>query len=163
MHVADGETALLADALQRLNRDHDARGALELLETYPRRFPRGQLAGEVALVESEALLKLGQREELVERLDPAVVGQYPRAPELSLLRAEALAKLGRCSEALATFSALLDGPLEPETRERALYGRALCRAAVGRSDGAREDLARLLAEFPSERPKVMRALQSLER
>jgi hypothetical protein len=158
----DPESALLATALQRLHREHDASGALSLLEAYPRRFPRGQLAGEVALVEAEALLKLGRREALVERLDPDIVGKYPRAPELALLRAEALSKLGRCAEALPAFSALLDGPLEPQTRERALFGRALCRATVGRSEGAREDLARLLVEFPSEKPKIARVLESLE-
>src|SRR5262249_11723602 len=57
-HVADGETALLADALTRLHHEHDAVGALSILEGYPQRFPHGQLAGEVALVEAEALLKL---------------------------------------------------------------------------------------------------------
>jgi tetratricopeptide (TPR) repeat protein len=158
----DAESALLASALQRLHREHDASGTLLMLESYPSRFPHGQLAGEVALVEAEALLKLGRREELVERLDPSRIGRFPRASELLLLRAEALAKLGRYSEASAAFSELLDGPLEREPRERALYGRALCRMELGRADGAREDLALLMAEFPSEKPKVMRALQSLE-
>ena len=160
--MADGETAFLADALKRLHHEHDAVGALALLETYPQRFPRGQLAGEVALVEAEALLKLGRREELVEHLDPKVIADLPRAPELSLLRSEALAKLGRCQEALPGYSALLEQPLDPPTRERALFGRALCRTSLGRIEGAREDLARLLAEFPDEKVKVTRLLQSMD-
>jgi hypothetical protein len=162
LHPVDGETALLAAALHRLHREHDPSGTLALLSDYDQRFPRGELAAEVTLVQAEALLKLGRRDELVERLDPEIVGKYPRAPELALLRAEALAKLGRGAEALTAFSALLDGPLESQALERALFGRALCRAAVGRSEGARADLARLLAEFPSEKPKIARVLESLE-
>jgi hypothetical protein len=160
--VADGETALLAGALHRLHREHDALGALAMLEAYPRRFPQGQLAGEVTLVEADALLKLGRREELVERLNPEVIGQYPLANELALVRAEALAKLDRCQEALPAFSALLVEPLEPQPRERALYGRALCRVSLGRTEGAREDFARLLVEFPSDKAKVFRVLETLE-
>jgi tetratricopeptide (TPR) repeat protein len=157
----DAEANLLAQALQLLHRHHDTQGALSLLESHASRFPHGQLSGEVALVRAEALLRLGRRQELVEQLDPEATKGLPRAAELSLLRAEVLSQLGRCNEAIPGFSALLGGALEARLRERALFGRALCYAAGGRASEAREDLARVLEEFPAKRARVLQTLEGL--
>jgi tetratricopeptide (TPR) repeat protein len=157
----DAEASLLATALQLLHQHDDARGALTVLAGHASRFPHGQLSGEVALVRAEALLKLGRRKELVEWLDPSMISGLPRAAELTVLRAEALSQLARCDQAIDTFSALLGQSPVARLRERALFGRALCYASTGRADEAREDLSRVLDEFPAKRAKVLQALQNL--
>src|SRR5262249_11397782 len=142
----DAEVSLLAEALRRLHRDHDAAGALGLIAAYKVHFPHGDLAGEAVLIKAEALSRLGRRSELVESLDPRSTAQLPGATSLSLLRGEALAQLGRCREAVPAFTAVLGGSPEPELAERALLGRAHCLIAIGETTGARADLARLLSE-----------------
>ena len=58
------------------------------------------------------------------------------------------AEFGRSAEARADFAAVLESATGP-VRERALYGRAVCAAALGDLAGARADLANYLIEFPS--------------
>ncbi len=157
----DAEATFLATALQLLHQHDDARGALTVLAGHASRFPHGQLTGEVALVRAEALLKLGRRKELVDSLDPGSISGLPRAAELSVLRAEALSQLARCDEAIATYTALLGQSLASRLRERALFGRALCYGTTGRTNEAREDLSRVLDEFPAKRAKVLQALENL--
>jgi hypothetical protein len=48
------EAALLSHALRRLRVDHDAAGALQLLDEHDRRFPDGTLASEAAQLRLEA-------------------------------------------------------------------------------------------------------------
>jgi hypothetical protein len=156
------EATLLGEALTRLHRSHDAPGALSAIARYSERFPRGQLAGEATLVQAEALSRLGRREELVARLDPDTIAQSPRPADLKLLRGEALAQLGRCREAIPVFTAILEGD-QPELRERSLFGRALCSANEGRVNQARDDLSRIVIEYPKARPKVEQILDGLNR
>ncbi len=148
--------------MTRLHRSHDAPGALSAIAKYSERFPRGQLAGEATLVQAEALSRLGRREELVARLDADTIAQSPRPADLKLLRAEALAQLGRCREAIPAFTEILEAD-QPELRERSLFGRALCSVNEGRANQARDDLSRIVVEYPKARPKVEQILDGLNR
>jgi TolA-binding protein len=67
-------------------------------------------------------------------------------------RAELRAERGRCGAALNDFNPLLAAEAPPDlVTERALYGRATCRAQQGDGAGARRDLEHYLARFPSGR------------
>jgi tetratricopeptide (TPR) repeat protein len=73
--------------------------------------------------------------------------EMPRGGELSLLRAELFKERGNCAGALATFDQVLDeGPAA--LAERALWGRAGCHAAMGRTEESRADLEQYLRLFP---------------
>jgi len=166
--IDDPETALLGKALTRLRHDHDPQGALTLLESYRREFPAGTLRPEAMLVRAESLARLGRHQELVDLLAPETISDLPRSTELRLLRAEALARLDRCPQAVLVFDELLGPsaasaqPVEARLRERALYGRALCRAQGGELDAARGDLEREEEEFPEQAAKAHQTLESLQ-
>src|SRR4029078_13137378 len=85
---------------------------------------------------------------LMDRSGPSPAGS---SRDLRIARAELRAAAGRCADAAADFDLLLrpDRPLDAIT-ERALWGRASCRAA-GDSAGARRDLQDYLTIFPRGR------------
>ena len=144
------ESRLLAIALQRLRNDHDPRAALALLDEHRARFADGPLALEANVTRVEALLQLDRRTEALAFLDPLRAPWTGRRRELLVMRAELRAQGGRCAEALVDFGIILRNSAEPSDQitERALHGRASCRAARGDGPGARADLERYLADFP---------------
>jgi TolA-binding protein len=143
------ESQLLSEALRLLHREGDPQGALALLLSHAERFPRGTLRPEAQGAQVEALLRLGRRAEALRLLDRLPINGLPRADELRLLRGELRMEAGRCAEAIADFSSVLDGDRQGGAGERALYGRASCRARQGDRAGARADLLSYLARYPS--------------
>lgn len=147
------ESQLLRAAIARLER-RDASGALRDLDQHRAQFPDGVLTEEASVLRVNALLAVGRRAEallLLEHLERGGLDRFARAPELRILHAELLAEGSRCSEALPLFESSLAPNLEEPIRERALYGRASCRAAVGNHAGSREDMIRYLQLYPRGR------------
>ncbi len=143
------ESELLQRALAKLRRDRDPNGALQLLDDYQTRYPRGVLSLEAAVARVDALLSLGRRAEALERLSRLPLERVGRRIELQLVRGELYSDRD-CNRAIADFSAVLtlgsDGPFA----ERAMYGRAMCR--LRQSDpAATNDLRSYLARYPNGR------------
>ena len=146
------EARLLADARARLQPGHDPAGALALLQEHRRRFPAGALVSEARVTEVAALLELGQRSDALVLLDGLALDQLPRGDDVRVLRGELRADVGRCREAIADFDRCADGGgCRAGTDERALFGRASCRARAGQHEAARADLESYLARFPRGR------------
>ncbi|MHB8416634.1 MAG: tetratricopeptide repeat protein [Myxococcales bacterium] len=164
---ADGlseESELLREALRSLNVERDPQNALRLLDRYRARFPSGVLAREAEVARLDADVRLGRNGEALGILDRASAGDfdgYPRPAQLRLLRAELLSNAGRCQEAEPVFSGLLAEPPSNPATERALFGRASCRAKLGDAPGSRADLTRYLALFP-EGPHAADARRAVE-
>lgn len=159
---APSESRLLVEALRRLRRERDPAAALALLDRHRAAFPQGALQQEAAQARVEALIALHRSKDALAELDhlPLRPGDgAPRAAELLLLRGELRAAAGRCQDAEVDFSAALASPpgadraapLSDEQGERALYGRASCRARRGERAAANEDLRELLRRAPTGR------------
>ena len=106
------ESELLRSALQSLNVDRDAQGALRILDRYQARFPAGVLSREAVVARLDADVVLGRTGEALGLLDRASsrgFDGYPRPTQLKLLRAELLSGSGRCAEAEPVFSGVLSG------------------------------------------------------
>jgi hypothetical protein len=147
------ESQLLRTAIAGLER-RDAAGALQDLDRHRAQFPNGALREEANVLRVNALLAIGKRAEalvLLEDLETGGLARFARASELRILHAELLAEASRCSEALPLFESSLTPSLEEPIRERALYGRASCRAAVGDHAGSREDTIRYRQLYPRGR------------
>lgn len=148
------ESQLLGQAITQLRIEKNAAEALSSLDDYRRRFPAGALRNEERLARIDALLSLrreGDALHEIERFEPDDLERLPRGPELRVLRAELLQRAGRCAEAVAGFDEVLGAGVSAKVEERALFGRAACRAARGDAAGAREDLRRYLESFPDGR------------
>jgi hypothetical protein len=150
----DREADELARALHMLHRRGQPARALELLEQHQHRFPRGALRLEVRRARLDALLQLGRRDQALRLLDAEVLaGPHALAgtAELLTIRGELRARAGRCREAEQDFDALLArgaSALQPAFQERALFGRASCRARRHDQAGARADLEAYRDRFP---------------
>ena len=146
------ESALLTTALRKLRQHDDAGGALASLDEHDVRFGRGTLAPEATLARIEALVKLHRNAEALSLLDgmtpmPAGLGR-----DLLIARAELRAAAGRCAMARPDFDRLLnDGAAFDSIAERALWGRASCRAGGTDVAGARDNLRSYLFHFPHGR------------
>lgn len=146
------ESALLEHALRVLRQENDPRGALALFDEHARRFAAGPLSVEERVGRIEALLQLGRRGQALELLDPMTLPSMGPRRDMLVTRGELRAGAGRCAEALIDFGlALTSDKRSDGAAERALYGRASCRARLGDAEGARADLASYLARFPSGR------------
>jgi hypothetical protein len=146
------ESALLARALLMLRQRNDARGALTLFDEHAARFPGGPLALEARVGRVEALLQLGRREDALAILDLMTLPSTGKRRDMLVTRGELRARAGRCAEALIDFGLTLTREAQDDVAaERALYGRASCRARLGDADGARADLEAYVARFPSGR------------
>jgi hypothetical protein len=157
------EAALVGAALRKLREQDDAQGALTLLDAHDGQFAAaGALADEVRTTRIEALLRLGRHPRALALLDAQSPRPTGRERELLAVRAELRADAGRCVEALADFDALLTDDGSDAVAERALYGRAACRARTGDAEGARADLRACIAGFPEGR-FASRARAALER
>ncbi|WP_224246377.1 tetratricopeptide repeat protein [Hyalangium gracile] len=148
------EAKLLGRAVEQLRREQDPKAALVTLQRYFKRFPRGELIGEAEVTRVEALLREGRKSEALrhlERLHGTGFAGLPRPAELALQRAELLAEARRDPEAARAFSEVLDRAPSPALEERALFGRAVCRARAGDEAGMRADLDAYLRRFPEGR------------
>jgi hypothetical protein len=145
------EAALVGAALRRLREHGDAAGALALLDEHDSRFSRASaLTDEARTTRVEALLRLGEHGRALALLDEHTPRPSGRGRELLVARGELRAAVGRCREAVADFDALLgDDTASDGVAERALYGRAACRARLGAGDGARADLEAYVTRFPA--------------
>ena len=154
------EAQLLADALARLRKTHDPRGALALLDQYAKSYPHGVLALEARSARIEAMLKLDDHRGALALLDERAANFTGRlGAEQLLTRAELRASVGRYAEALGDFNRLLGpsgtpvqqnwGSSDASNLERALYGRAVSLGHLGRDDGARADLQAYQRRFPA--------------
>ncbi len=158
------EAALLGAALRRLRDEGDAAGALVVLDAHDAEFAAtGALADEASTTRVEALLRLGRHAEALALLDAQTLRATGRGRDLLASRGELRADAGRGPEAFADFDAVLaDDATADVAAERALYGRAACRARGGDADAARADLTTYLARFPGGR-FVSRARLALDR
>jgi hypothetical protein len=145
------EQGLLANALRSLRKQHDARGALDLLDQHARGFPGTALGPEATMLRAEALLGLGRNAEALTELDRLSLGSTPKPGDRLVLRGELRAAAGRWREALNDFDTQLVDATSPDLTERALWGRAATRSHLGDEAGARADLARYLRTYPSGR------------
>jgi hypothetical protein len=146
-----GESRMLQAAIEQLNVRGNATSALAQLDAYREAFPRGVLAREAEVARVDALLRLGRDSEALSLLDAASERNfdgYPRPAQLRVLRGELLAKSGRCSEAIPIFSGALSDAQSGQAAERALYGRANCRATLGEGAASRADLQSYLELYP---------------
>jgi hypothetical protein len=153
-----GEQALISTALARLRVSREPSAALELLDEYQARYPKGVLAPEAARLRTEALLRSGRKAAVLDDLERTLQGASA-SDERFVLRGELRAAAGRWSGALADFSAFLgarviatDGDASDrrvrERAERALWGRSSARSHLGNHEGARADLRDYLRLFP---------------
>jgi len=109
-HPADPlteESRSFSSALARWHRDHDAEGALEALDAYDRRFPRGQIQVEARILRAEVLLSRGREGEGLAALDQVPLSGLPRGRELATVRGELRVKHGRCVEGRRDLSDVL--------------------------------------------------------
>jgi hypothetical protein len=155
------ETALVALGVRQLRQEHDAAAAVATLSDYKARYPAGAFSVEADLALVDAWLERGQAGQALALLERLPIQKGTRGRELLALRAELLARAGRCHEAQADFSSLLGEAVGDAAEERALVGRAGCRADVGDTTGARDDLARYRERFPNGRfaARLARAIE----
>jgi hypothetical protein len=148
------ESGLLSAAIHKLRTENDPKGALALLDEHRVRYATGALAVEEKLTRVDALLQLGRRADALALLEPLRAPWTGRRRDLLVTRAELRSEIGRCAEALVDFGTLVSEGTHGSrdaTFERALYGRASCRARRGERAGARADLERYLATYPNGR------------
>jgi tetratricopeptide (TPR) repeat protein len=144
------EAALLRRILELAKSPRGANQALDAIADYRRRFPAGTLGREADLAEVRADVALDRRREAIETLDQLLsLSDPPRAAALSLLRGELLAKQDRCTEALASWSAL--AVQSSGENERLLHGRASCLATLGRWSESQAVYRAYLKAFPQGR------------
>jgi len=156
---APGPTARTQEKPQRtrgiakLRRENAAGEALAILDEHRAAFgAKGALAQEATAARIEALLRLGRDGEALALLDARALTNKGPSRELLLARAELRAGKGRNTAALRDFDALLStGSTSDDLGERALYGRAVCRAKLGDAAGARHDFESYLAILPMGR------------
>ncbi|HTQ02728.1 MAG TPA: hypothetical protein VMI54_02685 [Polyangiaceae bacterium] len=144
------ESAALERALTALRREHDAAGALALLDRYAADFPAGELRLEADVARVDANLALGKDSAALALLDRLPLEHVGRGLELRLVRAE-LTATRDCGRANLDFDRVLASHPAPAFDERALFGRASCRQKVGDASGSRADLETYLARYPEGR------------
>ncbi len=130
----------------------DPRGALDAFMEYRERFPSGALAQEADLSILEMRLRL--RSPQARHEAEQFLRQWPaseHAREVHAIRGALLQRAGDCSGALDDFDRALAGRISPARREEALYGRAGCLAAAGRSTDAAAAYRTYLTAHPSGR------------
>ena len=144
------ESAALERALTALRRDHDAAGALTLLERYSADFPAGVLRTEADIAKVDANLALGRQSAALALLNRLPLERVGRGQELELVRAELLATRD-CGRANQDFDRVLAAHPPTSLDERALFGRASCRLGLGDAAGGQADLRTYLLRYPHGR------------
>jgi TolA-binding protein len=147
------ESRLLAGAIHKLRQERNPGQALAMLDQHRARFgAKGALEPEAEVTRIEALLRLGRHDQALVLLDAQALTAAGVGREMLVARAELRAEKGRCGAALNDFNLLLATEASPDlVTERALYGRATCRAQQSDWAGARSDLEHYLARFPKGR------------
>jgi hypothetical protein len=138
-------------AMRALNVDRDGAAALRALDAYRDQFPTGAFQREAFGARIRALLMLGKKSDALAQLQSLSTDRLegmPRGEELTTLRGELLQEAGKCYAALEAFERVLGRPQGALT-ERALWGRAGCRATLGDSEASRADLEEYLRAFPA--------------
>jgi hypothetical protein len=123
------ETELLGQALARLRQGDDPQGALRMLQSYSKTFPKGVFAAEAKTAQVDALLALGRKPQALTLLMRFDLAKWPRGTELRLLRAELLAGKGDCVAARKDFAIVLSNTKVAAVRARAERGQAQCTIA----------------------------------
>jgi len=150
--AATSGQAMLGQALRSLRNEHDPASALDVLARHAALFPQSPLASERSVLEVEALLALGRRDEALLRLDGMSLDNTPRSAERHVVRGELRARAQRWREAAADFDqALAHASGTSAWQERALWGRAVARMRVGDEVAARADLQLYLGLYPTGR------------
>ena len=150
--AATNGQAMLGQALRSLRTDHDPVAALDILARHAALFPHSPLASERSVLEVEALLALGRRDEALARLDGMSLDNTPRSAERHVVRGELRARAQRWREAAADFDQVLEhGKGTSVWQERALWGRAVARTRTGDEGAARADLHTYLQLYPTGR------------
>jgi len=144
------ESAALERALTALRRDHDAAGALALLDRYAADFPAGVLRLEADVARVDANLALGNNAAALALLGRLPLERVGRGLELRLVRAE-LTAARDCQRANLDFDRVLAAHPATAFDERALFGRASCREKLGDAAGSHADLTTYLARYPAGR------------
>ena len=144
------ESELLGKAVVHLRQQGDAAAAIEDVEHYLARFPRGTLKREATIVRIDAMLMMKQDRVALPLLKQLDLQAHGRDQELRVIRAELSARES-CGAAVADFDRVLSESPPRDLVERALYGRAGCRLRQGDSDGAADDLDQYLRKFPHGR------------
>jgi TolA-binding protein len=143
---------LLGSAIAKLRRDGDPERALALLDRYRAEFPSPALGQEEAATRIEALLRLGRNGPALALLDTQSLSARGVDREMLVARAELRASKGRCPAALHDFDQVLSVHGQNDSMaERALFGRAGCRAKGGDLEGARGDYQQYVKGFPHGR------------
>lgn len=143
------ESRLLGRALHQLHQERDAQAALGSLSAYDLKFPHGMLGEEAQAARVDALLLLERRDEALSLLDRTTFTRLARGGELRVVRGELRAAGGRCGEAIGDFSWTLSHQPTASMAERALYGRAACRAKLHDTDAAHADYQEYVQRFPN--------------
>jgi len=154
------ESQLLGRAMAHLRQQGDAAAAIDDLDQYQARFPRGTLKREATIARVDALLMLKRDQTALPLLTQLDLQAHGRDQELRVIRGELSARAS-CARAIADFDRVLSESPPPDLIERALYGRAGCRLQQGDARAA-DDLAQYLRQFPHGRfaAEARRALSS---
>jgi TolA-binding protein len=144
------ESELLGKAVVHLRQQGDAAAALDDVDHYLARFPRGTLKREATVVRIDAMLMMKQDRGALPLLKQLDLQAHGRDQELRVIRGELSARES-CGAAVADFDRVLSETPPRDLVERALYGRAGCRLRQGDSDGAADDLDQYLRKFPHGR------------
>lgn len=146
------ESRWLAGAIAKLRQEGQPEQALAILDQHRSELSSGALASEVNATRIEALLRLGRNGQALVLLDGQRLSAHGMEREMLVARAELRADKGRTSAAVRDFDLILSSPGRADgVTERALYGRATCRAKSGDWEGARGDFAKYLEAFPQGR------------
>jgi hypothetical protein len=146
------ESRWLAAAIAKLRQEGQPEQALVILDQHQSELGSGPLSAETNATRIEALLRLGRNAQALTILDGQRLSAQGLEREMLVARAELRAEKGRTWAAINDFDSVLSSPGRIDAiAERALYGRATCRAKSGEREGARGDLTRYLELFPQGR------------
>jgi TolA-binding protein len=146
------ESRWLASAIAKLRQEALPEQALAILDQHQSELGSGALASEANATRIEALLRLGRNGQALTLLDGQRLSAQGLGREMLVARAELRAERARASAAIRDFDLILSSPGHADgITERALYGRATCRAKSGDWESARGDFTKYLDAFPQGR------------
>ena len=154
---SDGEAGLVAAAVRHLQLEHDASGALRLLDVHRRKFPAGMLRFEADRLRLDALLQLGRSADALRELDEMSLANTKNA-DLLLERGELRAVHARCADAITDFEWLASHHPEDAVRERISWARCICAPDAASRRGL---LREYVSDFPHG-PHAAEAKRALE-
>ena len=158
--LPDAEAALVVDALHELREEKSPRAALDSLDEHTKRFPRGRLMHEAAVVRLEALTAMGEREKALAALEGGLPALAPLGRSALILRGELRAGAGRLEGARDDFEAAWAFGGKDDLAARALFGLARVQLSLGARTLAVKNLEQYVDVFPHSEgaPEARRAL-----